>query len=268
MNIKENKEYKFNCSFKFPFPDSTYKELECSCFLFDNNINIVSLVDNKRFSKHVYKITGELINFENYRSDIITCSADSINELTKIYKNKVKNINILTVVEFNVDLINIFNLMTESYSLDRANLRYSFIEYEMRNKNNSHLYKNVTFYTSYANFFTKFENKQYLCLDLFKDNNYYWYCISNSSGDKICKFIFEMEDLPTKYLFNLIHRENYNEKSYLINFEDLKNDFGKLTNTSYEMHCDIPEENISWAISCHFSYLFEIFKDNLPLSLF
>lgn len=269
MILEENKQYNFEC--KFTFPHEMEKKLQCSYFLFDKNIYIVSFIEGKRFSKHVYNPKdGELINFENYRSDLITCSGDSINELTTIYKDILQNINLISSTVLDKQLINIFNLITEPYVVDRSSFKYSFIDYEVKNKDkdNNYLYKNVTFYSIYAKEFTNYENKQYLNLDLFKDKNTYWYCISNSSGDKICKFIFKLEDLPTKYLFHLIHRENYHEKSLLINFEELKNHFKNLDNTSYEMHADMPNETVPYLRSCTYSYLSEVFATQFKLSLF
>jgi len=265
MNFENNKQYDFTC--RFEMANNMEKELACSAFLYNDKIHILSFVDNKKFTKHVYeKISLNLLEFENYQHDIITFGGDSINELTEIYSKSLKN-NYLKK-EFNSSFIEHLGLNFNPYSTIRAKIRYSFFEYNTKNKDNNHLYKHVEFFSLYAKDFSKYEEKQYLKLDLFKENNNYWYCISNSSGTPLCKFVFKL--FPEQSIFELIKRENYTEKVNLIEFDVLNEHFQNLTNTSEQMHFDIADERIPFLTSCTFGFFPKVFSteiNSLPLSI-
>lgn len=258
MNFENSKQYNFTCQFEFP--NDVNKELACSAFLLNGNIYILSFFEGKKFTKHIYNNqTSFLLGFENYRHDIITFGGEAVNELTEIYSRALKYSHIRK--EFNLDLTDKFGLNINNYSVKRTELRYSFLEHEARNqgKDNKQLYKNVEFFSSYAKDFSLYENKQYLNLDLFKDNNTYWYCISNSSGIPVCKFVFKFS--PEEEVFKLIQRENYIDKANIVEFNILKEHFQNLTNTSEHMHFDIADERIPYLTSCTFGFLPKLFNN-------
>lgn len=265
MKIEENKQYDFNC--KFTLPRNVEVNLLCSLFRFKENIVIVSFVDNQRFTKLVFNSNNNIIQFENYYQDYICFDDETINELIEIYNEKIK-IGLLKK-ELNTDLIKQFNLEVENFSVMRSDIRFSFWDQEIRykNENNDYLYKNVKFFSSYALNYRFDKRNSHLNLDLFKDKNTYWYCVSNSSGDAICKFVFSYD--KEEVLFTLIQRENYLPDAELIDFSVIKEDFKNLTNTSEQMHFDIADNEIKYAPSFLFGYLYRIFKkeQSLPLSL-
>lgn len=265
MKIEENKQYDFNC--KFTLPRNVEVNLLCSLFKFKENIVIISLVDNQRFTKLVFDSTYNLIQFENYYQDAICFDDETINELIKIYSDKIK-IGLFKK-ELNVNLITQFNFKIEKFSIMRSDIRFSFWDQEIRhkNENNDYLYKNVKFFSNYAQNYRFDKRNPHLNLDLFKDKSNYWYCISNSSGNSICKFVFSYEE--EEILFTLIQRENYLPDAELIDFDIIKEDFKNLTNTSEQMHFDIADEDISFIKSCKFGYQYQIFlkEKALPLSL-
>lgn len=262
MVFEQNKQYNFKCNFLFP--RNSKKEIKSSLFLLDNKLYILSFVDDKRFSKHVFdRDSRTLLAFENYRKDIITCSGETINKITECYLQSIKLGLIKSDLEghLNAD----FNLEVEDYSLNKDELRYCFSYKNSKNTNNL-LYKNVEFFSSYANLFSRHKNKQYLNLHLFKDNQDYWYCISNSSGDNICKFIFNNNILLQKD-FILVQRENYMQDADKIEFSILKDDFNKITNTSEQMHLDIADDEMPYYKSFDFGFLKKMFEELPPLPL-
>lgn len=269
MKIEANKQYHFN--FQYEFPNFLGKLVEPIMlidgylFEFDNNIYVVSLIKNEKCFKHVFSKEGSLIIFENYQGEFITCSAQTINSITQIY-NEVILQNTYNIEELNNNFIEIFNLITPPYQIDRYDLKYSFnYKLEERNKED-YLSKYVEFYSDYAKQFNNEIENNELILNIFKNKNEYWYCISNNFGRTLSKFVFDLDE-PNDMLV-LKRRENYNSKANILDFNKLARDFDRKTNTSYDMHMDIPDDKISYALSNMYSYFYKTFEDINPLPLF
>jgi hypothetical protein len=262
-NLKINKQYNFTCS--------TLTEnliIDGTFFQYKNNFYITSFVENEKFLKIVFNENFELISFENYFQHNITFGYKdiefTINLFSQILKNKeYKEEN------FNIQLLKDFCIEFEPFFIDRNKVKYSFKHYESTQLRHNeliekNLYKKVLFNSSYALKFNKYE-KNYFYLNLFKDNDFFYYCIETPIGDAICKFVFELKSFPDKEILYLIQRENYLSGSEIINFETLTTEFMSHHNP-YDMFLDIPDESISYFKSCNFSYLYTVFfNKNLPL---
>jgi hypothetical protein len=259
MLIQENKQY--NAKFNFEFTNNEFKTIDCYLFLLNENICVVSFMDGERFVKAIYNKDKYLISFDNYANNIITINHKGIDRFTssisKALNEKIKE-SLL-----DKSLIELFDLKTEKFSVDRNNLRFSLT----KNKEDN-LVKTIEFVSSYAK---NFSPKGYLKLTLLKVENKFHYCISDYSDKSICQFIFKLEELPTKDVFHLINRINYTKEAKIIDFIILDKDFAQLNSTSEEMHKDYSCESISFSDAFHYGILSKIFHSQniipLPLSI-